>query len=177
MVEEMNVQIKLISHLLCYPNEALLGSLPVFREVLGEVENAAVLKKYDQILSYFEETPLSRLQEQYTETFDLNPSNCMNLTYHRLGDTEKRGSALAHLEEIYLKSGFERISNELPDFLPLILEFISERPDVANSVIIPLYGTVVGKLVDRLGQAGSPYTFLFEQLIDILGLEKADLNS
>jgi nitrate reductase delta subunit len=81
---------------------------------------------------------------------------------------------LAHLEEIYLKSGFERISGELPDFLPLILEFISEQPHVANSIIIPLYGTVVQALAERLGHEGNPYSLLFEQLIDIFGLSVPD---
>lgn len=170
----MNVQIKLISYLLHYPDESLLGWLPAFREVLNDTENVTVRNTYDPILSYFEQTPLIQLQEQYTETFDLNPSNSMNLTYHRWGDTEKRGSALVHLEEIYLKAGFERTSSELPDFLPLILEFISERPDVANSEIIPIYGTVVETLTERLGQAGHPYALLFEQLTDIFSLSVPD---
>jgi nitrate reductase delta subunit len=146
--------------------------LAEYRDVLNEIDSVSVRNNYDQILSYFEQTPLIQLQEKYTETFDINPSNCMNLTYHRWGDTEKRGLALVHLEEIYLKAGFERISSELPDFLPLILEFISERPDIANSEIIPLYGTVVESLADRLGQAGKPYVLLFKQLIDVLDLSE-----
>jgi len=170
----MNVQIKLISCLLQYPDESLLKWLPALRQALNEIKSVSASNRYDKILSYFEQTPLIQLQEQYTETFDLNPSNCMNLTYHRWGDTEKRGPALAHLEEIYLKSGFERISGELPDFLPMILEFISERPDVANSKIIPIYGTVVETLAERLGQAGHPYALLFEQLTDIFGLSVSD---
>jgi nitrate reductase delta subunit len=174
MVKKMNVRMKLISNLLHYPDESLLGWLPEYREVLNEIESVSARNSFEQILSYFEQTPLIQLQEQYTETFDINPSNCMNLTYHRWGNTEKRGPALAHLEETYLKAGFERISSELPDFLPLILEFISERPDVANSKILPLYGTVVEKLAERLGEAGDPYALLFEQLITILGLSKTN---
>jgi nitrate reductase delta subunit len=173
----MNVQIKLISCLLNYPDESLLRWLPEFKQVLNEIESISVRNKYDQILSYFEQTPLIQLQEQYTETFDLNPSNCMNLTYHRWGNTEKRGSALVHLEDVYLKAGFERVSSELPDFLPLILEFVSERPDVADSEIIPLYGTVVETLAARLQQSGHPYALLFEQLINIFGLSEAAANS
>jgi nitrate reductase delta subunit len=177
MVKKMNVQIKLISCLLQFPDESLLKWLPELRQVLNEIESVSVRNRYNKILSYFEQTPLIQLQEKYTETFDLNSSNCMNLTYHRWGDTEKRGPALAHLEEIYLKSGFERISSELPDFLPLILEFISERPHVANSVIIPLYGTVMEALAERLWQEGNPYSLLFEQLIDIFGLSDTADNS
>lgn len=172
MVTKMNVQIKLISHLLHYPDESLLGWLPEFREVLNDIDSVSVRNTFEQIVSYFEQTPLIQLQERYTETFDLTPSNCMNLTYHRWGNTEKRGTALAHLEETYLKAGFERISNELPDFLPLMLEFISERPDVANLEILPLYGTVVETLTERLGQAGKPYALLFGQLTDVLGLSE-----
>ena len=172
----MNVQIKLISHLLQYPDDSLLGWLPAYREILNEIESVTTQNRYDRILAYFEQTSLIQLQELYTETFDLSPSNCMNLTYHRWGDTENRGPALAHLEELYLRSGFERISSELPDFLPLILEFISERPDVASSEIIPLYGTVFETLAGRLRQAGYPYSLLFEQLTDIFGLSNADDN-
>jgi nitrate reductase delta subunit len=169
---KMNMQIKLISYLLNYPDESMIKWIPIFREVLGEIKDASGHDKYDQILSYFEQTPLIQLQEQYTETFDLNPSNSMNLTYHRWGDTEKRGPALVHLEETYLKAGFQRIGSELPDFLPLMLEFISERPDAARSEIMPLYGEVVETLAGRLGRAGHPYVLLFEQLSDILGLSE-----
>lgn len=173
----MNTQIKLISCLLQYPDESLLKLLPAFRQVLHEIDDISVCNKYDKILSYLEQTPLIQLQEEYTETFDLVPSNCMNLTYHIWGDTEKRGSALVHLEEIYLKSGFERTTSELPDFLPLMLEFVSERPDAANSEIIPFYGTVVEILAQRLRRAGSSYALLFEQLIDIFGLSEAEAGS
>ena len=172
----MNVQLKLISCLLQYPDESLLKWLPTFKQIIHEIDNGLARNRYELFLSYFEQIPLIQLQELYTETFDLSPSNCMNLTYHRWGDTENRGPALAHLEELYLRSGFERISGELPDFLPLILEFISERPDIANSEIIPLYGTVVETLDRRLRQAGYPYSLLFEQLKDIFGLSRADNN-
>jgi len=168
----MNMQIKLISCLLNYPDESMIELIPVFREVLGEIKNASVYDEYDPILSYFEQTPLIQLQEQYTETFDLTSSNSMNLTYHRWGDTEKRGPALAHLEEMYLKAGFQRIGSELPDFLPLMLEFISERPDAARSEIMPLYGETIETLAGRLGRAGHPYALLFEQLINILELSE-----
>jgi nitrate reductase molybdenum cofactor assembly chaperone NarJ/NarW len=163
----MNLQMKLISCLLQYPDESMLEWLPEFKQIIHEIEDVSARNGYEQVLSYFEQTPLIQLQEQYTQTFDLSSSNCMNLTYHRWGDTEKRGPALVHLEELYLKAGFERIGSELPDFLPLILEFISERPDVAISEIIPLYGTVVETLAGRLRQAGYPYALLFEQLTDI----------
>jgi nitrate reductase delta subunit len=177
MVPKMNVQIKLISYLLHYPDESLLGLLPAFRQVLNETDNVFDRDKYDQILSYIEQTPLIQLQEQYTETFDLNPASCMNLTYHRWGDTEKRGPALVHLEEIYQKAGFQRIGSELPDFLPMVLEFISEQPDAGSSEIIPLYGKVLETLAERLGEAGHPYVLLFEQLIDIFGRSEAAANS
>ena len=168
----MNLQIKLISYLIHYPDESLQEWLPSLREVLNEIEKVSDRDTYDQIITYFEQTSLIQLQEQYTETFDLNPSNCMNLTYHRWGDTEKRGPALVHLEEIYLKAGFQRISRELPDYLPLVLEFISEQPDTASEVIIPIYGEVVETLAERLRQAGYPYALLFEQLITILDLSE-----
>jgi nitrate reductase delta subunit len=173
----MNVQIKLISHLLHYPDKYLLGWLPAYREVIHEIENGLIRNTYDQILSYFEQTPLIELQEQYTEMFDVSASNCMNLTYHRWGDTGKRGPALAHLEEIYLKSGFERICGELPDFLPLVLEFISERPNVGSSEILPLYGEVVETLAKRVEQAGNPYALLFKLLTNIFGLSNAAADS
>jgi len=173
----MNIQTKLISYLLHYPDESLVGLLPEFREVLNEIESVSARNKYDRILSYFEQTPLIQLQEQYTETFDLNPANCMNLTYHRWGDTEKRGPALVHLEEIYLKAGFERIGGELPDFLPLILEFISERPEAGTSEIILLYGKVLETLAERLRQADHPYAILFEQLVEILGFSEVAAGS
>jgi nitrate reductase delta subunit len=172
VVDKMNLQIKLISCLLHYPDESLLEWLPSLRAVLNEMENVSGRDTYDRIITYFENTSPIQLQERYTDTFDLNPSHCMNLTYHRWGDTGKRGPALVHLEEIYQKAGFQRIGSELPDYLPLVLEFISEQPDAASSEIIPLYGEVVKTLAERLRQTDHPYALLFEQLVDTLGLSE-----
>ena len=177
MANKMNLKIKLISCLLHYPDESLLQLLPDFRDVVNNLEDISEQNNYNQMITYFETTPLLQLQEQYTETFDLNSSNCLNLTYHRWGDTEKRGPALVHLEDTYLKAGFQRIDSELPDYLPLVLEFIAERPDAARAEIIPLYGEVVKALAGRLRASEHPYAPLLEQLVTIFGLSEVDPDS
>lgn len=177
MIKTANMRIKMISLLLHYPDESLLGLLPEFREALKEIEDVTTRDKYEHILPYFEQTPLIQLQERYTETFDLKPLYCLNMTYHRWGDSEKRGPALAHLEEIYRQAGCERINNELPDYLPLMLEFIAVQPDDGSLEIITLYGSTVEMLTERLRKARHPYVALFEQLVDLLGSTKTAVDS
>ena len=173
MTDDVLLQIKVISRLLHFPDEALIAQIPAYKAALNDQE---IRKRFAPVFDYFEMTSLIDLQITYTETFDLKPNNCMNLTYHCFGDSEKRGRELAFLEEIYRMAGLERIDSELPDYLPLVLEFIAEQPDIGREAIIPCCGAAIRILAERFTEAGHPYAVLFDQAICLIDVSACCLE-
>lgn len=170
MVEPLKFELKMVSRLLHYPDEDLVSLLPVFKAAVNDLDDPVVGKRYAPVFSHFESSSLIRLQEQYTEMFDLKTANCLNLTYHCFGDSEKRGPALSQLEETYRRAGLDRVNSELPDYLPLVLEFIAEKPDIGQAEIVPRYKDTLAMLAERFTNVSGPYAVLFERLYRIFFL-------
>ncbi len=117
--------LKLLSVLFHYPDDDLLGHLKEIAAAAGQVPEKDVQAAAEGFLTYLGAHPPIRLQENYTAAFDLRPETTLNLTYHDYGDNEKRAAALARLQHVYDQAGWERTAGELPDYLPLMLEFLS----------------------------------------------------
>jgi nitrate reductase delta subunit len=168
MDEHVKLQMKVISLLLQYPDEGLIRSLSLMETSLAPLPNSSARDKLVRFIPYLQTTPLIRLQETYTETFDLNPSTCLNLTYHLLGDGEKRGKVMARLQEIYKEAGYETITGELPDYLPLMLEFLSACPESGGAGVLWSYLGPVEKLTGLLKDSGNPYSLLLDIVADFV---------
>jgi nitrate reductase molybdenum cofactor assembly chaperone NarJ/NarW len=167
MHEHIKIQLKITSLLLQYPDEGFIRSLPLMETSLAHLPDSSARDKLVQFTSYLQATPLLRLQEKYTETFDINPSTCLNLTYHLLGDSEKRGNVMAGLQQLYHEAGYETIAGELPDYLPLILEFLSECPAADGTEMLWSYIGAVEKPAGALRDEGNPYSLLLDVVREI----------
>lgn len=160
--------LRLFSTLLLYPDTALLGRLDEIEAAVinlpaGDIQNAVTA-----FTAYLKANDPIRLQETYTAAFDMNPKSTLNLTYHLFGDTEKRGTALAHLQTVYGRAGWERTATELPDYLPLMLEFLSlcAIPELSAQVWEFLRGTA--SLVTALNEIAPAYAALLVPLAMII---------
>jgi nitrate reductase molybdenum cofactor assembly chaperone NarJ/NarW len=162
MNEHIKIQMKIISLLLQYPDEGFIRSLPLMETGIAQLPDSSAGDKLVQFISYLQATPLVRLQETYTKTFDLDPSTCLNLTYHLFGDSEKRGNVMACLRQIYHEAGYETITGELPDYLPLMLEFLSECPASGEAAMLWSYLEAVEKPAASLKDSGNPYSLLLD---------------
>lgn len=166
MTDEKRLILKAISILLLYPDESLADSLDSVDEAMKE--GTGTVGGLHPFMTYLRETPLMKLREEYTRSFDLDSNLCLSVTYHRWGDDRKRGEALAQLMQIYKSAGYETMTSELPDHLPLMLEFLSISPAPVGSLIVNEYMPQIETLGSRLTEAGSPYAALFEVMIDSL---------
>jgi nitrate reductase molybdenum cofactor assembly chaperone NarJ/NarW len=110
------------SLLLDYPDEELLGRLPLLRAAAAPLP-AELAGPLGRVLDHVETTPLERLQADYVETFDLRRRCCLYLTYYAYGDTRKRGMALLQFKHLYTRAGLALSDAELPDHLAVVLEF------------------------------------------------------
>ena len=143
------------SLLLQYPDEALLASLPLLRTALAEEE--ALTDGMDEFLEWFTERPLTVLQSEYVQEFDLSKRHSLHLTYWTDGDTRRRGEALAAFKEIYREHGILPEGTELPDYLPLVLEFAAKVSPADGYELLQRYRPSVELLRLALRDAGLPY--------------------
>lgn len=148
---------KLLAKLIDYPDASLMAALPDLRAELGrdiEADEKAVLEPFMRQLESLE---LTEAQAAYVQTFDLSPSHALHMTHHLFGEDKNRGPALIDLTEFYKEYGLELASNELPDYLPLVMEFSSLlQPDEARW-FLSQWTKVLTQLARNLEEASSPY--------------------
>ena len=160
---------KLLSALLDYPDGEFMDNLRAAVEETGDVralvdscENAdAYTPEERQRLAAFIIWLLAQdrleLEGRYVQTFDLAPEHSLHLTHHIFGEEKTRGPALIDLSEYYRSYGFEHDEKELPDYLPLILEFVSELSCDEARVFLADTSKVLKVLASNLEEAESPY--------------------
>jgi nitrate reductase delta subunit len=142
------------SYLLAYPDQALLDRLPVIRAALVEHDVTAL----DGLLDHLERTSLRELERQYVEVFDLSKRHALYLSYWTDGDTRRRGEVLASFKAAYRASGFlVNTSGELPDFLPMVLEFAAVADPVAGEELLRQYRPSLEMLRIGLEEDDTPY--------------------
>jgi nitrate reductase delta subunit len=155
---------KVLSVLLEYPEQELIENLPEIRAVIEEntdidAEEKTALQKF---LDHLASMPLTDVQADYVNTFDRTPEHSLHLTHHLFGDESdrNRGPALIDLSEMFKEYGVKTVTNELPDYLPLLLEFASYLDGNEATVFLSDVNKVLGLLADNLAKAGSPYAAL-----------------
>ena len=116
---------RVLSLLLDYPEQPLIDALPELDSALADVEPALCAQLAPLFAHLGGEPSLIALQETYVGTFDRQPAHSLHLFEHLHGEDRARGQAMVDLIEEYRAHGFEPVSPELPDYLPLFLEFLS----------------------------------------------------
>lgn len=167
MKEEKRHLLRLLSILLQYPDDEYIISLQELKEAVEEILQVEQRESCLNFLNYLKNNPLIRLQEEYTATFDFNPATSLNLTYHKWGDTRERGNALVGFHQLYQTAGFANTSGELPDYLPLFLEFLSINHQECDCSFLGQYYDQVKAVGSRLKDQNSTYSGIFSIVLDI----------
>lgn len=153
---------QILSALLLYPEPVLLETLSEFDAELAKTPRLhAPLRP---LLDALATDDLITLQERYVTTFDRTPSHSLHLFEHIHGESRDRGQAMVDLMEEYKTHGLQMIGDDLPDFIPLFLEFLSqlEEQEAAPLLSDAVHGLAhIGR---RLAANGSPYSAIFDVL-------------
>lgn len=169
--------LKLIGVLLDYPQDELWQHREELLDAVDDpvlpVARRAELVAFVQTL--LDTDPLTA-QDAWLCTFDRGRSMSLLLFEHIHGESRDRGQAMVDLIEAYRKNGFELAAKELPDYLPLLLEFLSHRPQEDVRDWLSHVSHIVGMLAARAGERNSPYMVLFEILVE-LAEGKLDLGA
>ena len=163
----------LISLLLQYPTKDLQA---VAGEIRQRLESDQFLPQsgvaaLEPLLTRLTTADIYDVQETYVELFDRGRAHSLHLFEHVHGESRDRGQAMVDLRARYLDAGLEPEGNELPDYLPLFLDYCSTLPDVRARDTLAEPGVVLIALAARLAAKGSDYAPVFALLCEIAGLE------
>lgn len=174
------IVLRALSALLSYPSEELRRALPEIAEVIhgsplvGPRERAGLLALIDEIAA---DEPLAA-EERYVELFDRGRATSLNLFEHLHGDGRDRGDAMVELKRLYRRAGFELSGPELPDFLPVVLEYLSCRDAAEARELLRDCAHILKSIGRALIARGSAYAAVLQALIVIAGeppLERASV--
>jgi nitrate reductase molybdenum cofactor assembly chaperone NarJ/NarW len=114
---------KLASVLLQYPVTTLFDGLDHLDAAAARMSPRASRDAFARFLGWLRATPGTEVAQHYVETFDLRRRCALYLTYYRYGDTRKRGMSMLAFKTAYRTAGFAPTDDELPDYLPMVLDF------------------------------------------------------
>ncbi|HEY7045100.1 MAG TPA: nitrate reductase molybdenum cofactor assembly chaperone [Nocardioidaceae bacterium] len=141
-----------------YPDEALARQLPTLRGALAEQPEGRPVRLLRTFLDHVSATPLEALQQHYVKVFDLSRKHALHLSYWTDGDTRRRGEVLAAFKARYRDTGFlVDTGGELPDFLPMVLEFAAVADPAAGAELLQQYRPSLELLRLGLLEDGTPY--------------------
>ena len=157
---------KVLSLLLMYPESDWLAALPELHATLVDEAdfNGDACSKLAPLFAQLRESRLIALQENYVATFDRNPSHSLHLFEHIHGESRDRGSAMINLLDEYWKHDFDASAAELPDYVPLFLEFLSLLPAEEALELLGDAVHVLATVGRKLDANGSPYATAFQVL-------------
>ena len=127
---------KVLAVLLEYPKKELVENWGEMQQLISELPDleAENKSKLTDFINWASGLSLTRLQASYVDSFDMTAENSLYLTYHLFDEQDReRGPALIQLSELYKSTGFEISDGELPDYLPLILEYVSTMDDASSA--------------------------------------------
>ena len=161
--------LKVLSALLSYPGPGLVEAAEEMKQalraeaLLPAAQLAPVLRLIDDIAA----GDFYDLQERYLLLFDRTRSLSLHLFEHVHGESRDRGQAMVDLLRLYEEAGYSPTAAELPDFLPLFLEFASTRAPADALELVGQPAHVFAALKERLARRTSPYAAVFDALISL----------
>lgn len=166
---------KAISLLLEYPTDEV-------KNELGNISNYLINQnssyKTDVVLfrNYMESHNIYQLEEEYVALFDRGRGNSLYLFEHVHGESKERGQAMLDLIKMYLDSGIDMSSNELPDYLPVFLEYISTLDFNSSINTLKEVEHLLLNIRTSLVKTDSIYAAIFNILLLSLNIDRVQFN-
>lgn len=167
----MDRTLKALSLVLSYPTRELKAVMPEIGAVLASDTRltAAARRALRPLIEELGGRDIYDLEEQYVMLFDRSRTLSLNLFEHVHGESRDRGGAMVSLLETYSAGGYDPVTSELPDHLPVLLEFLSTRPFVETQETLADAAHIFEALNARLVRRESPYGAVFAALLQLSG--------
>jgi nitrate reductase delta subunit len=160
---------RLCSLLLSYPEEDLLAAREEIDAAVHELPSSPGRAALERFCAWWTSADPLALQQQYVETFDLEKRSGLYLTFYGEGDRRERGAALLRLRRLYRAAGFPQQNRELPDYLPVMLEFAASAPVERGELVLREHRAALELVHASLRERGSPFAELLAAVCVTLG--------
>ncbi|MGJ5039844.1 MULTISPECIES: nitrate reductase molybdenum cofactor assembly chaperone [unclassified Bradyrhizobium] len=160
---------KVLSALLNYPSGELITAIPELARVLDQegLVQPGIRRELDVLLQEIATGDVYDLQERYGLLFDRSKTLALHLFEHVHGEGRDRGQAMVDLRAMYDRANLVIAGNELPDYLPLFLEFLATRELADARELLGQTSHIIAALAERLGRRQSSYRAAFDALLQI----------
>ncbi len=168
------LSLRVLARLLGYPDAELRAHLPALREALrGEHALGAVrLAELEALMEALLRADPLEAEEAYVHLFDRGRATSLHLFEHVHGDSRERGPAMIDLAQTYDQAGLYLAPDELPDYLPAVLEFVSTQPPREARAFLGEMTHIFNALFSALRERQSAYASVLGALLELAG-EKA----
>jgi len=170
----MTRTLRVMAHLLSYPDQALREHLPELRQALIDEDALSVsrLAEINALIERLEKHPGLSSESFYVELFDRGRGTSLHLFEHVHGDSRDRGPAMVDLTKTYEEAGLYLQAGELPDYLPVLLQYASTQPPAEARAFMGEIAHIIRAIFSALLRRESPYASVLAGLLDLAG-EKA----
>jgi len=169
-----SLSLRVLARLLSYPDAQLRGDLADMRQALlsEKAIASARLEELDALINGLTRGNALDNEAEYVEVFDRGRATSLHLFEHVHGDSRDRGPAMIDLAQTYEKAGLFLGPDEMPDYLPVVLEFVSTQPPKESRAFLGEMAHIFNAIFNALQLRNSPYASVLGALLELSG-EKA----
>ena len=165
------LSLRVFAHLLSYPDTEMRAHLGELRAALHTEKalSAQRLAELDALMQNLERGDLLELQSEYVDLFDRGRATALHLFEHVHGDSRDRGPAMIDLAQTYEKANLFLAPDELPDYLPVVLQFASTQPAKEARAFLSEMAHIFNAIFNALQGRGSAYASVMGALLELAG--------
>lgn len=167
----LRLTLRALAYLLSYPDAQRRSALPQLMDAL-QMEQALTperLAEIDALCRHLVELDPLEAESRYVDQFDRGRQTSLHLFEHVHGDSRDRGPALVDLMQTYERAGLQFDAQELPDHLPVVLEFASTQPPELAREFLGEMAHILNALFSALVAKGSPYASVVAAVLEVSG--------
>ena len=167
----MTYTLRVLAALLGYPDQALRRHLDDMLNALDQEQalGAERLVELRRFIRLLQSRPGLDSEAVYVELFDRGRGTSLHLFEHVHGDSRDRGPAMIDLVQTYEQAGLLLGENELPDFLPVVLQYASTQPPKQARAFLSEFAHIMQAIFSALVKRGSPYATVLAALLELAG--------
>jgi nitrate reductase delta subunit len=176
-MEPSMIVLRAFGALLSYPQEEIRRALPEIAEAIRASQLIPPPQRED-LLTLIDELradDLLKVEERYVELFDRGRAASLHLFEHLHGEGRDRGQAMVDLKRLYERAGYELSSRELPDYLPVVLEYLSCRDLGETRELLGDCAYILRHIGQSLIARGSSYATVLQALLVVAGEDPIDV--
>jgi len=166
-----SLALRVLSALLGYPDAELRAALPELTEALARTDGLSRtrLAELQALMRWIGASDPYEVEARYVDTFDRGRATSLHLFEHVHGDSRERGPALVDLQQTYERAGLLLQGKELPDHLPIVLEFASTQPDKLAREFLGEMAHILTSVFSALLERESPYASVIAAVLELSG--------